>query len=197
MSVIVSYFLVLAPGLATTASLAAANRKFNFSQGQYFVAQGAGIALAYIFVGATIALLGRNFPHLVHGLITLISLTGVAAIVGAVYLVFSKRPVGSTMVWTQALLLALPIIVLFSWSPLPAQAWDSVDLWLREAGRFVVSQNKDSGIQPYFYNQRHPFTVVSLAALSAWDGALHDLSPKIRQAVSRSSSRVKVRRVPT
>lgn len=173
---ILGYGLAFAPALIVAASLAAVNRRLQVPPGRYCIAFGAGLVLAYVSVGAIIAFLGLNIPLLLPVFLNLMLFLGVVALFSVFYILVGscrgRHSVSIALLYVT--LLSLTVITFLAWGSLPAQAWDSLDLWLREASRFTLSQTVESAGQPYFYDQRHPFTVPSLAALSVWNVVAQD-----------------------
>ena len=167
---ILAYFAMFSPLLSTVALVASADRKYILGSGHYSIALGAGMAATYVLVGSITAFLGLHAPLFLPPFFMMISLAGFAGIAGIFYLAISKPSALKTpaLIWPWVAVLLFIMAAYFGWSSVPAQSWDGLDLWLREGGRFVVSQTKASTSQPYFFDQRHPFTVAALAAWSVW-----------------------------
>ena len=171
-----SYALMFAPAFLVVASLTVLNRKLQIPLGQYCIALGAGLIFAYVLVGVITAFLGLNTPLWLPAFLKLMLFLGAAALCGIIYLLVGGccRRLSASTGWLYATLFVLAIVTFLAWGALPTQAWDSLDLWLREASRFVASQTAESSGQPYFYDQRHPFTIASLAALPVWVSAAQE-----------------------
>ena len=68
-------------------------------------------------------------------------------------------------------LLVICVFVTWLWSDLPAQGWDSLDFWLLEAREFLENNTESSTEEPFFYENRHPFSIIGLASFAGWFGA--------------------------
>ena len=174
---VTTYFLPLAPTLFVIASLALANRKMRLPTGEYCVFLGAGLALAHVITGAIIAALGLNAPALLHGFIAMLLVLGAAAVCTVVFLVvWQSSCLKKQTFWPQITLFLAILSLYFAWSNLPTQAWDSLDAWLMQSRHFTAFQEAWKGGSPYFYDQRHPFTISALAATSVWTASAEEVA---------------------
>lgn len=177
MIAVTTFFLPLAPTLLVIASLALANRKLRLPAAEYCVLIGAGVAFAHVIWAAAIAVLGLNAPVLLHGFITMTLALGAAALCVIAFLSLGAySSLTQSTLWLQVALLAAPLAIYFAWGSLPAQAWDSLDAWLVEASRFVAFQEGWLVGSPYYYDQRHPFTISALSATSVWTASTDEFA---------------------
>ena len=163
--------------MVVVALLAIANRQLKLRTAEYLVFLGAGLSLAHVVLGAIIAVFGLNAPELLQVFFTMVLVLGAAAVCAIAYSVrLQNAPLTKSIVWPQVVLCLFLLAIYFAWRDLPAQAWDSLDSWLMQAGRFTKFVEVWNGGSPYFYDQRHPFTVSALAASTVWTGAATEIA---------------------